>query len=490
MRKYLLLLGTVGIGLAGQTAAAAGLDDLSGQYASNLEELAAKANQATYDDLLAAGCVDEQRTATTACSGTTYIVFQNARELVHTANDLANNGGPTQYSLGLDLQGLGFALRWTSGEEFAAQGSLSNNFVNGQLSGLASRITALRYGARGFMLGGYGDFNNVQVAAADLNGQTGGGASADGQWSRWGGFLNASDSWGDKGPTQLEDAFDFDGRSLTGGFDYRYSNRLTFGATVGYQDEKIDFDSSLSIVDGSVKMSGYSIMPFILYQPAPWYVSFSLGYQSMDFDTRRVISYPSLNPDVPSVDTTALSSTSADVYSAFSTIGYSFSSGPFSLEPYMSADYRNIEIDGYREADIKNDGHDFVVDSQSIDSLEGVYALRCQVTLSNPWGVFVPFVDYQYHKEYKDGNRTISAKYVGAEQALSAAAAFDLPTDNIDADYEVWAIGVNAVLRGSRQTTADGPASGGVQGFINYRTYNRIKNYSQDMIAFGLRYEF
>ena len=75
------------------------------------------------------------------------------RELVHTARDLSNViGEPNGYSLQTDLEGLGFALRWTAGEEFSTQESMSDSFVNGQLSGLSSRITALTRGLKGFAL--------------------------------------------------------------------------------------------------------------------------------------------------------------------------------------------------------------------------------------------------------------------------------------------------------------------------------------------------
>ena len=72
---------------------------------------------------------------------------------MHTANELLLSG-PTQFSLGGTREGLGFALRWTASEEFSSEESLADSFVSGQLSGLSSRITALRNGARGFNFAG------------------------------------------------------------------------------------------------------------------------------------------------------------------------------------------------------------------------------------------------------------------------------------------------------------------------------------------------
>src|SRR5262245_45344592 len=73
-----------------------------------LETAAAQANQATFDALSGPcaagpgpGCPDE-----------VFGVFAETRELVHTANELLGTGDTT-FSLSLDIDGLGFALRWT-----------------------------------------------------------------------------------------------------------------------------------------------------------------------------------------------------------------------------------------------------------------------------------------------------------------------------------------------------------------------------------------
>ena len=478
-------------------SAYADLDDLKGQYQTELEELSSASNQRVYDDLKASGCDDFQESDSRTCSGSKLSVWRNVRALVHTANyitnSLNNGDGPTGFRLGIDsdrdgvdLEELGFALRWTAGEEFAAQESMLNNFVNGQLSGVAGRITAIRHGSRGFALGGVSSNPEILIAAEQLNGARGGAAGADdgNQWSRWGGFINGSYAYGDKKATELEDAFDFDGREITMGLDYRIDNQWTVGVMLGYQEEELDFDSSRSVVDGAVDMNGFNLMPFAMLQADRWYISFALGFQVLEFDMERSIRFLS-------TDTVAKSSPDADVISAFATAGYSFSFfSADSLEPYFSLDYRDIKIDKYQERDIKNTGFDFVVSDQSIRSRESILGLRYQYALTPAFGVFVPYIDAQYHKDTAGKSRDIEAFYVGASSSLSSAAAFRLPTDAPDDQYEVYTIGLNMVLRGSSQSTTDAVAAGGLQGFINYRTFRNMKNYDQEIIAFGLRYEF
>jgi len=476
----------------------ASLDDLAGSFGNQLEELSAASNQATYDQLALSGCTDLQVNATEACSGGAFISWQTVRELVHTGNELTGEGS-TLFSLGLDLEGLGFSLRWTAGEEFSAQGDMSNSFVGGQLSGLASRISALRHGGSRYA---YNQHENtgILVAAKYLDGKTGGGASADSSddgyikaWSPWGSFLNASYTYGSRSATTLGDAFDFDGMDLSGGVDYRFDNHQVFGVMLGYQSEELDFDSSKSIVDGGVDMTGYSIQPFYLYQSDSWYMSLSLGYQMMSFDMDRSIRYPSLNPDVESTDTTAVSDTDATGFSSSSTFGYAFNPlSEVSIEPYMTFDYRNVEVDGYTEKDLENDGFDFIVSDQDIDSLETAYGLKLQYILASSYGVFIPYVDMQHRIQHKDESRNIEAFYVNASEAIGNIqdAAFTLPTDDPDSSYQVYTLGLSTVIQGAQLTGDNTAASGGLQAFANIRFFKNLAHYTQTQIAGGLRYEF
>ena len=474
-------------------ASYASLLDFQGNYASELEERAAISNQQAYDELKAQGCQDNDRAATASCSGTTFIVWNNVRELVHTANDLSNNGQPTAYSLGLGLEGLGFSLRWTAGEEFSSEGSMSNSFVSGQLSGLSSRISALRSGASGFNLSGIGYNDNDIAMGYDNNKRSGNNAGDDmiDAWSRWGGFLNGSYTYGNQEASELEDAFDFDGNEINGGIDYRIDNNWVVGALVGYQKQEINFDSSKSIVDGGVEMDAYSILPFVLYQSDQWYYSASLGYQRAEFDTNRSIRYPSLNPDTDSTDTVATSTNSADIFSSSLTAGYSFFlNQSLSFEPSVTVNYQDITIEEYSEEDISNDGFNFNVEEQHIESLETVANLKLQYVISSRYGVFIPYADIGFYAQHHTDPEVIYATYGDASAQLSADSKFALPTDSTDGDYKIYTIGLSSVIRGASQDTFGAAASGGIQVYVNYREIKDIGNYQQKIIAGGLRYEF
>lgn len=479
----------------------AGLSEFEGLFSTELEERAARANQATYNQLLETGCDDGQRNPTVACGGLTFLTWQSVRELVHTANELENllnanttTAGPTEFSLGSDLAGLGFALRWTAGEEFSAQGSLSESFVGGQLSGLSSRVSALRHGGSGFAFNEQAQ-PGVLIAAEHLAGQRGGGAGTEDQpaWSPWGSFLNVSYLYGDRDPTVRENAFDFDGIGLNGGIDYRINANNVVGLMLGYRQEQVDFDSSQSIVDGQIEMDGYSTQLFYLHQADRWYASASYGFQWMEFDTDRSIRYPSFNPDVESTNTVARSDTKASAHSGSVTLGYSLlAPGQVGLEPFMAIDYRQTTVDGYTENDINNEGFAFIVDDQDIDSLETGIGLKTHYVLAWSVGVFIPEITLQHRVQLEDDAREIRAYYLNTSEVLTDinAATFTLPTDNPDSSYQMYSFGVSAVLRGASAKDLQSSATGGASGYLRFTLFDNIEHYSQYQIAGGLRYEF
>ncbi len=471
----------------------ADLQDLIDADAFNeLETEAAIAALTTYSRLVAnEGCRDnflrDPGAAVSSCSGQTYTLFSNVREIIHTANEITNDGA-TAFSLGSDVADLGFALRWTAGEEYAAQGSMSSEFVGGQVSSVATRLTALRAGASGFNvigIAGYQPNANGDLAAS--NRILGSGASADGDYGRWGGFLNFDFGNGDREATSLEDAFDFENSQITFGMDYRVNDNWIVGAVVGISEQEIDFDSSQSIVEGKMESEGTSVMPFFMYQQGSWFFSGSLGLQNMSFDTERAIRYPSSNPDIDSADTVAISSTDASMTALFVEAGYTWQKGKFSLEPFANIKYSDISVDGFIEDDINDDAFDLVVSSQDIQSQEYTLGAKFQYVLTPSYGVFIPYTTIEFVNQSDDAPRVVQAYYA---QDSTEEAAFSIPTEALDSSYMIYTLGMSSVIRGGRQTEAGGSVGGDIQAFFNYRTLQNLKGFNIDFYSLGLRYTF
>ena len=475
-------LSCVSAGVAtGQTAPVTGsLVDLAAVSNYNaLERAAAFANQAAYNQL--------SITCATACSPGDNIVFNETRRLIQTANELLGSG-PSQFSLGLDAEGLGFALRWTAAEEYAGQGAATTNFASSQLSALSTRLAVLRWGVSGLRRAGIKADRDGDILFADAHGQMlGAGASSDGlaEDYRWGSFIDGSFGYGSKDPTDLEDAFDFDSQEMTIGFDYRFSPALVAGLILGYSDKEIDFDSTLSIVDGGIVSDGFSAIFFGMLEGDRAYLTASIGYQQLKHDTTRRITYPSLTPGVPGANSTATSSADSGAFLLTASTGYPFRIGAFAIEPTINVNYSDITIDAFTETSRNfsgstTDPFNLRIAEQSLDSLIVAPALKLQYVFAPSFGALIPYVIGRYHAELSNDARTISSQYADAINTLSGTAGTDfaVSTDEPDDAYYTIAGGMTVVF------------GSGLNGYVQYMKVLEFDNYDDAVITGGFRYEF
>lgn len=457
-----------------------------------LERLSAFANQASYDFLTAnprgsTYCDPSLSAPSPTCPANVFLAFSNLRELIQSANELLDNGQPTQYSLHTNDLGLGFALQWTAGEELAAPGSVATQFASGQLSSVASRITALRFGASGFSLGAVNSGQqSAPMYAYDSPPALGGGAGADGGIgiaSRWGGFLNGSFGWGKRDPSVLEDAFAFDSKDATAGVDYRFTRTFVLGISAGYTNQRIDFDSSLSVAGGGVRSTGYSTVIYALWDWNGPYLSGSAGWQRLDYRTTRLITYPSFNIAVPSADATAYGSPRSDALLGTLTFGWSFTPRSWTLEPYLTADYRHVTIAAFRESSLINSGpdagqpagFDLAYAPQSIRLLDVAAGARIQYAFRPSFGVIVPYARGEYHRTFDSNPYTVVSTYAAI---AGGGVEFSLPSDAPQRHYYAAAAGFSLVL------------PHGIQAFAQFEELAGMQYVSDRQITGGVRAEF
>jgi len=460
---------------------------------NELERLSAYANQASYNVLTANPngalyCNPNQTAASKTCPKEQFLVFSNLRELVQSANELLNNDQPKIYSLHTNNQGLGFALRWTAGEDLLAPGSVSTQFANGQLSSIAGRMAALRLGASGFVLSGLSlQQDDRPVVAFNAPQPLGGGASAEstdiGIASRWGGFLNGAYGWGYRQPSVLEDAFAFDSKDATLGVDYRFTRRFVLGVSASYTNERIEFDSSRSVVGGGFHSNGYGLMIYGQYEWEGPYITGSVGWQRASFDETRLITYPSFNIAVPSTDVTAQGSTHTESLIASLSAGWALTWHALTAEPYLSAEYRHVNLDGFTETSVNNSGPDTGQDAgfqfnyapQHFEIVDSAVGLRLQYALTFSFGVIVPYARAEYHHDFNTNPYTVTSSY---SAIAGSGAQFNLPSDPADEHFTTFTGGFSGVFKH------------GVQCFLQYQTTADMTYVTSRLISGGVRVEF
>ncbi|MFK7895798.1 MAG: autotransporter outer membrane beta-barrel domain-containing protein [Myxococcota bacterium] len=467
----------------------------------DLERSAARANQRVFEALepdcnggIGSNCTVEQ-----------FGVFAEVRELVETANEILANGGPTAFSLSVDDEGLGNALRWTAAEEVAAQSSAATDFADGQNASVRNRITALRLGARGFSIAGienlprqtFDDFGRPISLLPPVSAKPKSDTLAN-----LGGFMNASYGWGSHDPTNFENAFDFEGYDLTAGLDYRFRPDLAAGIVVAYSANELDFDGSKSIVDGGIDSQGFSVGAFATYSWRAFYVSGFLSYQRMEFDINRFITYPSLNPDVDGTNTRTKGETDSNAITGALNAGYLFRFGlrelglseskskPFVLEPSFRIEFTDITIAAYDEDNITPDEYFALkISEQEVQSVEATLGLRASVAVSTPLGVLFPYVRGEWRFELEDETNQTVSQYAGIGRGAGADA-FVLSGEEIDTDYGVFVVGAQVIVRGGRQRTLNRAIGDRLSAFFEYRKVVALDDITNDLVNGGVRYLF
>jgi uncharacterized protein YhjY with autotransporter beta-barrel domain len=459
----------------------------SGLYTANggynqLEIAAARTDDAAYAALLTI-CTPAPAAAVppSTCTGNTLKLFNRLRELEDTANGLLGRGEQT-YSLRLNFQNLGFALRWTAPEEYAAQGSMTTKFANSQLTTLSGRFSTLRFITQIARLEGGSDYDpdadsgEPRLSSYSSGMPLGGSAGADGTSiaPNWGGFTNGSYSAGRKDPTTFEDAFNFNDTEYSAGSDLRLNNHIVVGVLAGYTIKHINFNSSESIVDGGMTGEGASALLYAQWEGESAFVNAAMGLQHLSLETRRSITYPSLNPLVPSVNETSTSSTGANSWIVQLGTGYSFHWRGFSLEPYLNGQYVNTRIDNFTEHD--GNGFDIAVGQQTIPSFITAAGLKFQNAFLPKFGVILPYIYGEYRHEFLENSRNINSNY--ADSDVTSTANFDLPTDAPTRNYYVVGAGLTMVFKH------------GVSAFVQYVRVLQMTNYVDYVASGGIRFEF
>jgi outer membrane autotransporter protein len=159
--------------------------------------------------------------------------------------------------------------------------------------------------------------------------------------------------------------------------------------------------------------------------------------------------------------------------------GYDATLQGFTIEPYVKANYQRIKIDAFTETG--SHGFDLQYGEQRITSLDGAIGLKLQRVFTPSFGVLVPYMRGDIHKEFDDKPRTISAVYSALADvglATAASVAFAIPTDQRDQTYGVIAAGVSMVMKE------------GLQAFVQYQQTIGLTTIADRTVTGGFRFEF
>lgn len=422
----------------------------------------ARASQAIYNTLRAEGEQD-------ALPAGQQALFRRLEELVHTANEQqAIPGEPTDRSLRVDEAELAEALDWVANEEAGSGSGLTVNAAHAQFSHVVQRLAMLQ--AQETVVAHAGEHGDTVAFGASE--PFGGGAAGDRLAGPWGGFVLLSYGRVERDPTDRENAYDADQFGITAGVDYRVSDSLVAGVSLGYRRAELDFDDSRSVVDGDMTGDTFAFSGYALYEEEDFYLTSILTLGRMDIDLKRGIIYRSDNPDVPDTDETAVSSTAGNYLLLGVGGGYQFDLEPMRIGPVARLDLLRVELDSYRERQAGPFNLD--VSRQNVDSLRSSLGMEASYPVATGFGVLIPQFRAEWHHEFRGGRRDVESRFVDDPQETRFVASGDRPDRNF---YSISAA-LTAIL------------PHGWQAFAQAETLLGMRHTSAYNLTAGARLEF
>ncbi len=397
-------------------------------------------------------------------SNATQALGTRCAELVQTADPRAGGDGtglPDALNLGVAPADVLAALQQVVPEETEIIGSGATDTAHDQMTNIGSRMQYLRTGSSTLAVSGF------NFSGDDL---TGGAAGADG-YSRVGLFINGSYGSGNKDATNNEAGFDFDAYGITAGVDYRFSEALVAGIAVGFSNSEVEAENDA----GNTDADGFNGTLYGMYYTERFYVEGSVSFGRYEYEARRVIDY---GAGVMQRSADLDSETDGDQFGWSLGTGYTNYVDSLNYTLFGRLEGIDSDIDGYSGA---NPEWAMSVDDQQIESVQAILGGQLAFASSQNFGVIQPYVNAEWHYEFEDEARDITANYLNDPFfAATGSKEFTvrLMSDDPDVDFFLVSVGATLVMQG------------GNQFFINVDKVLGLDDVSSQAITAGVRFEF
>lgn len=386
-------------------------------------------------------------------------------ELVQTADPNDNTGLPAELNLGIAPDQVRAALQQVVPEETEIIGAGVTDTSHDQMTNISSRLQYLRTGTSILAVSGF-HFSGASLA--------GGAAGVDG-YSRWGLFVNGTYGNGDKDDTFNEAGFDYDAYGVTAGVDYRFNEAFVAGVAVGFSNSDVEIDNNA----GDTNTDGVNGTLYGMYYAESFYFEGTLTLGSFEYENQRSINYGAGNMQVMAdVD----SDTDGDQFGWSLGAGYTNYTDNLNYSLFGRLEGIDADIDAYDELGSgPNPEWAMHIDDQEIESVQAVFGAQLAFALSQSFGVFQPYASAEWHYEFEDDERNITANYLDDPFFASTgdkSFTVQLTSDKPDEDFFLVSVGATVLLKG------------GNQFFLNYDTILGLDDVSSQAITAGVRFEF
>lgn len=274
--------------------------------------------------------------------------------------------------------------------------------------------------------------------------------------------------------TDNENEADTDDQTLTLGFDYRFRPDLIAGIAFSLASASTEFGDNR----GDIDTANFSLIAYGSYYKDAWYVDTTFGLGGDRYEQTR-----NINCSVADCGVALNNQLESDYYGDQVSFtlggGYDFSFGQWAFTPFAQYATTTITVEDYEEAakdeDAPGAGYALAVDEQDRDSSTFTIGSDVRYTISQDWGVLVPYAALEFITEMEDDAVSVSGRFLGN---LGTDDDFDLETGEIDSSYMLLSFGASATF------------TGGSAAFVDIKSLQGYDNSEQIRFTGGYRVAF
>lgn len=214
---------------------------------------------------------------------------------------------------------------------------------------------------------------------------------------QWRGFVTAGGQQQDFDSQDNSSSADGDGYSLNLGGSYRLDDAWRVGVALGLYGQDLEAGAANS----DYNLNSYLATAFAQYQDNRWWADLALSAGSLDYDNlERSI-------QLGQVTRTEQGDTDGNLWGASGRAGYDIAQpgSEWHLSPFLSADYVEVDVDGYAEDGSRSTALSF--DDQQRDSRRLGAGIQGRYQLSP---VTALFAEYSHEREYEDDIREVRSE--------------------------------------------------------------------------------
>ena len=214
---------------------------------------------------------------------------------------------------------------------------------------------------------------------------------------QWRGFVAAGGQQQDFDSQDNASSADGDGYSLNLGGSYRLDDAWRVGVALGLYGQDLEAGAANS----DYNLNSYLATAFAQYQDNRWWADLALSAGSLDYDNlERSI-------QLGQVTRTEQGDTDGNLWGASGRVGYDIAQpgSEWHLSPFLSADYVEVDVDGYAEDGSRSTALTF--DDQQRDSRRLGAGIQGRYQLSP---VTALFAEYSHEREYEDDTSEVRSE--------------------------------------------------------------------------------